>query len=130
MNIRSKITSTPFQYGTKQSVLCTGCNMFISPTGDVWKPISQLCLACQASECNFGGMEDIVRLGTWGIYIAQIYPGRSPLQHLARTTTARHYGELNHEKTSLKIYDCSDHPIEDLRIRARLYVRHCQPKDL
>ena len=30
----------------REDVLCTGCDMFVSPTGHLWKPRSQLCVAC------------------------------------------------------------------------------------
>jgi hypothetical protein len=37
------------QQGT---VLCTGCNSSVYPTGRHWKPISQLCLACDTKKNN------------------------------------------------------------------------------
>src|SRR5882724_3938332 len=35
-----------------ENVVCTGCNTFISPTGHLWKLISQLCLACHTEKAD------------------------------------------------------------------------------
>jgi hypothetical protein len=34
----------------RESVVCTGCNTSVYPTGRRWVPISQLCLACDTKK--------------------------------------------------------------------------------
>jgi hypothetical protein len=36
----------------RRTVLCTGCNTSVYPTRHRWKPISQLCLACDIKKNN------------------------------------------------------------------------------
>src|SRR5882724_9304551 len=48
----SNIANTHANRVQCKNVVCTGCNTFVSPTGHLWKPISQLCLACHTEKAD------------------------------------------------------------------------------